>query len=1136
MNTHKHMTRLLVAGTALWGLLYGVAAQATDVSARPLQHDSLIKPNIIFGMDDSGSMDWEILMNTTQGVLWWNSTNPSGWSGATPLFGVNTPTATNVAMGYLFPIGAGAAAGRNHYDYSSVWGQVVPPTAQYAPLRSSAFNPLYYNSTVTYAPWAPAYHDGASKTYGPASTLAAKTHPAVAATATVNLAIDQGSLASPPNPNTSFAYQFRAGMRIPVGARKWNGSAWLVPETSETVSTGTTWVAMAQYFPTFWHPSTSCTAVANSATATCVTAPDGTKLQRYEIKPTTLTFPSNRSYVDELQNFANWFTYYRKRKLMLASAMGTVLEDIAGLRLGVVSYNNGATAPPNNVVMSDADNALDSDNRRRIAGVFYTNAAANGTPTSETLKFIGEQYKRTGSAVVQYACQRNNAFIVTDGMTSSGSVSPPSYSSATYGAGFPYQTTQSGTVADIALSYFTNNLRPDLTAGKVTLGDQTKRNPDPNPNLHMNTYGMTLGVRGNIWPGITDPWAGSPFTWPSPVAGTPSSIDDLWHATINGRGQMYLASSPEETRQKIQAGLTAMLDQAGAQSSSAVSTVNLSKGDGKAYLSHYNPKGWSGNVTANSIDTNTGAVATATNIWSAAGLLTARDPATRVIVTNNGTSKGSFTTSLVATLLNPLNEFAANTNELVAYLRGDRSQEGSKFRSRTSLLGAVINARPTLAAEATAANSVVYAQSGEGMLHALDASNGNELWAYVPKTVLPRLGKTSDPAYNFDTLLDGTPTVAYAGSRRILVGGSGVAGAGYYAIDVTSPRSLTESSLAGNVLWDIGNGDASAGQTFTLGKSVGRPVVAPTRLASNPNVVLLTQGYNGSNDGIGRLYMVNAISGAIITTFTADSGTGSGDPGLAHVTALLESDGKVRYAYGGDERGNLWRFDLEAGTSTAAGTRIAQLRDAGGAVQPVTTAPALVTIRGERVVLVGTGRILGLSDFGATGTQTFYAIKDEGAVLGNARASLVARNLVADDLGVATRKDLSGSAFTWTGTRGWYIDLPAGQQVNHLPTVALGSVVFSANMATLADCSASSYLYVVDIGTGLNVSGMSYAGTTISGTQMIAGMNVLRLGPSGQPKFGVEYRLQDGRSKRDDLNIAPAITPRKNAWRQIRRN
>ena len=36
----------------------------------------------------------------------------------------------------------------------------------------------------------------------------------------------------------------------------------------------------------------------------------------------TSTFPSGRTYADEIQNFANWFSYYRKRKLMLAASMG----------------------------------------------------------------------------------------------------------------------------------------------------------------------------------------------------------------------------------------------------------------------------------------------------------------------------------------------------------------------------------------------------------------------------------------------------------------------------------------------------------------------------------------------------------------------------------------------------------------------------------------------------------------------------------------------------------------------------------------------------------------------------------------------------------------------------------------------
>ncbi|MCC6990121.1 MAG: hypothetical protein IT181_14040, partial [Acidobacteria bacterium] len=43
----------------------------------------------------------------------------------------------------------------------------------------------------------------------------------------------------------------------------------------------------------------------------CASAPDGTKLRRIEIRSTNTTYPSGRSYANELQNFANWFQYHR---------------------------------------------------------------------------------------------------------------------------------------------------------------------------------------------------------------------------------------------------------------------------------------------------------------------------------------------------------------------------------------------------------------------------------------------------------------------------------------------------------------------------------------------------------------------------------------------------------------------------------------------------------------------------------------------------------------------------------------------------------------------------------------------------------------------------------------------------------
>jgi type IV pilus assembly protein PilY1 len=413
--------------------------------------------------------------------------------------------------------------------------------------------------------------------------------------------------------------------------------------------------------------------------------------------------------------------------------------------------------------MYDADAVNASSNRFAASGPFYLNSMeANGTPTHQTVKNIANQYA-TNTSIIQYACQRNNMFIVTDGFSNTTSISVPSYDRTKWGASQPYTTIPNGSLADLALAYYTNRLRTDLPAGKLPPSALTAPNADRNPDLHINTYAITLGVRGSLWPSATDPFVSFP-AWTAPVADDPSMIDDQWHATINGRGQMYLATTPDETVANIRAGLEDMLSQQSTQGALAVSTINLSRSDSRAYQGTYNPAGWTGDIQAVSVDADVGTVGS-TAVWSAAALLNARDWTTRVIASHNGTNGVPFTAAAIGSIVNPGNAYGTSA-DVVAYLRGDRSREGSAYRSRRSLIGAVINAEPVVDRD----TSVVYAATGEGMLHAFDTSNpnaGKELWAYAPRAVLPDLGPTTQRSYSFRTQLDGSPVLRKVAGGQI---------------------------------------------------------------------------------------------------------------------------------------------------------------------------------------------------------------------------------------------------------------------------------------------------------------------------------------------------------------------------------
>lgn len=1146
----KIAANLVVSLAALGALLGGTASQATNLAELPLKAAVLAKPNLVYGIDDSGSMDWEVLLPTSSGLMWWNGT--TGWDAATgkPLFGGSaTPYA------YLFPVGwipsanpAGDAPGGGIYGSSETYYRAVPPTPEFAWLRSPAFNPQYYDSSITYKPWAPGYFGGSLKTFADSPPAAAKIHPTETGAPTFNLTQDWNAT----NAGTKWTvngYRFyvEPGMKVPSGSRlvadsatsgACNGSTDRNLTTDLTTASGKRCFASIAYYPaTFWNAE-NCTVDGN----TCVLAPNGTtKLKRYEIKSGN-TFPSGRGYAAEMQNFANWFTYYRKRKLSLAGSMGQVLENLTGVRMGTMLFTQAAQSTPPSIVMYDADATAAASNRLRTLGDFYRlTPDTAATPTHKTMQVIGDQFN-TNTGIVQYACQRNAMFVVTDGFANAPSgVTVPAYSKAVYGADAPYATTPNGSLADLGLAYYTRQLRASgasaLAAGKVPVSTSTAPNADRNPNLHVNTYAISLGLSGTIWPSATDPFVTAP-AWPTPVADTPSMLDDLWHATLNGRGLMLLASNPTSTADGIRAVINDILNQTGAQGGIAVSTVNLQRGDLRAYFGTYNPAGWVGDLTANPISPSTGDVS-ATPAWSAGALLLARAWGTRVIASHDGGGGVSFTAASVGSLVNPGGVWG-DTTEVIDYLRGDRSNEGSKFRTRTSLIGAVINAEPAVSRD----DGVVYFASGEGMLHAIDTKiePGKELWAYVPRAVLSDIGQTTSRGYTFKTQLDGSPVIGKTGaSSKLLVAGMGAGGRSYYAIDVSNPRNLSEAQLAAAVKWEF----PAVGDTGTqskVGQTVGRPSVV--RLPGGAYTVLLTSGFNSTYDGKGRLWMVDPANGSIQHEFTVAAGTLASESGLAHVSPFVESDGSVRYVFGGDLLGNVWKFDLVARTAPVL---VAVLKDASGNLQPVTAAPELMAYGGKRIVLIGTGRLLDITDFGSTNRQSFYAIAD-GATLTNARSALVQQtyNKATDTITTVS--------VDWTTGRGWYLDLPLGEHANTRPAISRGAVTFVTNVAGATDCSASSYLYVLDVLSGSRYAGASFVGTQISATAMSSGVNLLLTsgsppppctGPtcppppppgstpcqhivgSGQNADGVSWKRQ--------VTQCVTIDPSKNAWREVRR-
>jgi type IV pilus assembly protein PilY1 len=273
--------------------------------------------------------------------------------------------------------------------------------------------------------------------------------------------------------------------------------------------------------------------------------------------------------------------------------------------------------------------------------------------------------------------------------------------------------------------------------------------------------------------------------------------------------------------------------------------------------------------------------------------------------------------------------------------------------------------------------------------------------------------------------------------------------------------------------------------------------------------------------------VLDAITGTVLDKISTATGSLGTPSGLMKISAFFDSaatDATFQYVYGGDQLGNVWRFDL----STAPGTvmLMTTLKDASTPArgQPITTRPALTHIGTSRILYIGTGRYLGtpdLSDPGAASgiswQQTLYAFKDKDAEYGVAGDSLRSvANLVQQSLTSVspTERGVTTNAVDWNTKDGWYVDFnpvfsgvqdSPGEGVNLVdPKLALGTLVVTTNVPASggASCSVggSSFDYNFDFKTGqaVSTSAGGVVGRSLGGT-ITVGVAIVQL-PSGAIK------------------------------------
>ena len=954
-----------------------------NLANTPLFVASPGKPNVILAIDDSGSMDFEVLFDTNDGALWWNTQDQSF---------VGRDRNDNTALGainfnkdgesdttwrkyvYIFPNGVATGnpysqdfTGRRLYlDSSSTddaaVAHAIPPLPEYAFARSGDYNKAYYDPMIDYTPW-----QSSSVTFSDQPANNARWDPVFqtfSSDDTINLITDKSDSRS------GWKFYLYPGMRDSAGGNVVTEGEYdfsYYPATYYHRVEGRTYEydGIEHSCPSPDNPQPQrYTEFANNpkqleaskppgADKIHALGPDGGCLIRYEIKSTNTTYPSGRTYAAEVQNFANWFTYNRRRYLAVKGGIGKAFYTATGVRASAFRINDIVDpSEPYDIKTTGLPDLYMYDmsqERDTFLSEVYNppRTVRAGTPNRQAAWYMGSQLERTDSdAPINSACQQNYGVLFTDGYSSP--YTNVGAGNADSAEGAPYQDSYSNTIADVAMYFYNKKLRSDFSSDLVPVPTGCSAgSPDPaldcNRNLHMNFYPVTLNGNGFIfdnqtYAAVADAYANPP-TWTEPSDDkSPVQIDDLYHAAINGRGEMLNASTPADIEAQLASILKSAEEVEGAASAVSFSVSQETGGSNYVFGSGFNAEFWSGELIAYELTSNNNGAPSLTTVWNAGSLIPSAGA--RTIITYNGSQGLAFTEANLSSL-SAVQQADLATNlppaltaaDRINYLRGDRSNEGQdRFRERrisinnsggsSPILGDIVHSNtlyvgrpenrwPNVApfpdstttryakfvADNASRKPMIYAGANDGMLHGFEvtgsggtvASGGTERLAYVPQHVFSDangegLHFLSQQSYTHRFYVDTPITVADAymrtrtdsndAWRTILLGGGRAGSQGLFALDITDPTQFDVANANDLVLWEF-----TANDDPDLGYTFSKPTVA---LMSNGRwAAAFGNGYNSNGSGKAVLFIVY-LDGGLDNVWT---------PGTDYLKITLGTDG-----------------------------------------------------------------------------------------------------------------------------------------------------------------------------------------------------------------------------------------------------
>jgi len=460
-------------------------------------------------------------------------------------------------------------------------------------------------------------------------------------------------------------------------------------------------------------------------------------------RPVFVSANSGAGGTDERANFAIWYSFYRTRALATVTAANLAFNELAASSrftwqtLAVCNTLNSNNC--NNNYFRELSPRHKANFLNWLASVKFNSSTpllAATARAGEFLRTSSDAWAHTPNPVTTtggrgatiespvHACRPSFHVLMTDGMWNDDNF--PSGIARHDGATFtlpdgsqtyspsrkPYgndQRTTTGTLADIAMHYWATDLRPTLENDvkpyiQVPNTDATAQYWEPKNNpatwQHMVNYTMGLALTNSLnAPNL--PWTGDTFggsgyanllsgaqSWPEASRSSSNNVYDLWHAAINSRGEFFSVDSPDDMVKAFKDILNRIASRTTSAARPAVAASFVSDSDNalqsNVYATQFSSEDWSGELSKTLVDKTGGT----TLLWSAQKANEGINPNTRRVVMLDSTASNklkNFTWNNLSTQQqswmnrNPESlgvAFDSRGQDRLNYVRGERSNEG----------------------------------------------------------------------------------------------------------------------------------------------------------------------------------------------------------------------------------------------------------------------------------------------------------------------------------------------------------------------------------------------------------------------------------------------------------------------------